>query len=107
MRSAHFVIGLNTASWSISWNASMPNDTRGLEPPMATSGAALVNASATPVSRLVAPGPEAPMHTPGLRITRPHACADSAAACSCRVSMARIPSLMQVASVSSMGPPMM
>src|SRR5437667_427398 len=41
----------------------MPNDTRGLEPPMATSGDALAKASATPVRRFVAPGPEAPMHT--------------------------------------------
>ena len=60
----------------------MPNDTRGLEPPMATSGDALAKASATPVRRFVAPGPEAPMHTPGFRITRPQASADSAAACS-------------------------
>ena len=74
---------------------------------MATSGEALANASATPVRRFVAPGPEAPMHTPGFRITRPQASADSAAACSCRVSINRMPSLMQVASVSSMGPPMM
>ncbi len=48
----------------------MPKDTRGLEPPMATSGAQSVNAVATPVSRFVAPGPEAPMHTPGRRSTR-------------------------------------
>ncbi len=72
---------------------------------MATSGAASVKALATPVTRLVAPGPEQPMATPGRRITRPHAWALSEAACSCRVSMARMPSLMQMASVSSMGPP--
>jgi len=48
----------------------MPKDTRGLEPPMATSGAQSVNAVATPVSRFVAPGPEAPMQTPGRRSTR-------------------------------------
>ena len=42
---------------------------------MATIGAASVNALATPVSKFVAPGPEAPMHTPALRITRPHPCA--------------------------------
>ena len=32
----------------------MPSDTRGLEPPIATSGDALANASATPVSKFVA-----------------------------------------------------
>ncbi len=37
---------------------------------MATSGAQSVNAVATPVKRLVAPGPEQPMQTPGRRITR-------------------------------------
>ena len=73
---------------------------------MATSGAQSVKALATPVARLMAPGPEQPMATPGRRVTRVHACAASAAACSWRVSMARMPSLMQAASVSSIGPPM-
>jgi len=67
---AHFVIGLKTASWSISWNASVSSKTRGLEPPTAIMGAASTNAFATPVTRLVAPGPDAPMHTPGFRVTR-------------------------------------
>ena len=79
---------------------------RGLDPPMAMSGAQSVKAFATPVARLMAPGPEQPMATPGRRVTRVHACAARAAACSWRVSMARMPSLMQAASVSSMGPPM-
>jgi hypothetical protein len=47
------------------------------------------------------------MATPGRCMTRVHACAASAAACSWRVSMHRMPSWMQAASVSSMGPPMM
>ena len=83
----------------------MPRYTRGLAPPMATRGAQSVNAVATPVRRFVAPGPEHPMQTPGRRITRVHACAANEAACSCRWSMARMPSLMQAASVSSIGPP--
>ena len=73
---------------------------------MATIGAQSVNALATPVRRFVAPGPEQPMATAGRRITRVQAWAESAAACSCRVSIARMPSWMQAASVSSMGPPM-
>ncbi len=105
MRSAHLVIGFMIATWSISWKASMPRKTRGLDPPMATSGAQSVKALATPVARLMAPGPEQPMATPGRRVTRVQAWAASAAACSCRVSIARMPSLMQAASVSSMGPP--
>jgi len=99
------VTGRKTATWSISWKASIPRKTRGLDPPIATSGAASVKALATPVKRLVAPGPEQPMQTPGRRVTRDQACAASAAACSCRWSIARMPSAMQAASVSSMGPP--
>jgi hypothetical protein len=72
---------------------------------MATSGAQSVKALATPVTRLVVPGPEQPMQTPGRRVMRVHAWAASAAACSCRVSIARTPSLMHAASVSSIGPP--
>ena len=41
----------------------------------------------------------------GRRVTRDQACAANAAACSWRWSTARIPSEMQAASVSSMGPP--
>ena len=40
--------------------------------------------------QLVAPGPEQPIATPGRRLTRVHAWAASAAACSWRVSIARI-----------------
>ena len=72
----------------------------------ATTGAASVKALATPVTRFVVPGPEQPMQTPGRRVTRAKACAASAAACSCRVSIARMPSWMHAASVSSIGPPM-
>ena len=38
---------------------------------MATSGAQSVKALATPVARLMAPGPEQPMATPGPRHPRP------------------------------------
>ena len=54
----------------------------GLDPPMATSGAASAHALATPVTRLVAPGPEQPMQTPGRCFRRPQAWAMYEAACS-------------------------
>src|SRR5215472_4444642 len=70
-RSDHLVIGLNAATWSISWNAPRPHWLTGLEPPMASSGAQSAQALATPVVRLVVPGPDAAMHTPSLFKTRP------------------------------------
>src|SRR5919199_6690505 len=69
--SAHLVIGLKAATWSISWKAPLPRWLMGAEPPMASSGAASAHALATPVIRLVAPGPEAAMHTPRVFLTRP------------------------------------
>src|SRR5262245_3390897 len=83
----------------------MPSDTRGLEPPMATSGAASVQALATPVRRLIVPGPGDAMHTPGFRVTRVHAWAIIAAACSWWVSIIFAPSWTRALSVSSIGPP--
>ena len=44
----------------------MPSDTRGLEPPIAISGAASIQALATPVSMLSRRAPSAAMQTPGL-----------------------------------------
>src|ERR687886_247274 len=78
--SAHLVIGLKAATWSISWNAPLPRWLSGAEPPMANSGAQSAQALATPVTRFVAPGPEAAMHTPRVFFTRPNAWAIMAAA---------------------------
>ena len=105
MRSAHLVAGRNIDTWSISWKASMPSDTRGLDPPMAISGEASIKALATPVSMLIVPGPDEAMQTPGFLVRRVHAWAIIAAACSWWVSIIFVPSRTSSLSVSSIGPP--
>ena len=74
---------------------------------MASSGAQSAHALATPVTRFVAPGPDAAMHTPSVFFTRPNAWAIIAAACSWRTSMPRRPSSMDAVSAAIIGPPMM
>ena len=74
---------------------------------MASNGAQSAQALATPVTRLVAPGPEAAMHTPSVFLTRPNAWAIIAAACSWRTSMPRSPSSIAADSAAIIGPPMM
>ncbi|MNH15510.1 hypothetical protein D3C79_751240 [compost metagenome] len=56
-------------STSTSWKASVPTAAQATWPLMATSGTESSSASASPVTRLVAPGPEVAMQTP----TRPEA----------------------------------
>ena len=56
---------------SVSWNAPLPIIFWFTCPVMATSGAESMNASAIPVTRFVAPGPEVAMHTPALPVARP------------------------------------
>ena len=55
---------------SISWNASLPIRTPGTLPVIATIGTESRSAVPIPVTRLVAPGPEVPMHTPTRPVTR-------------------------------------
>src|SRR5215471_9111790 len=105
MRSAHLVAGRNIVTWSISWKASIPRETRGLEPPMATIGQQSVQAFATPVSRLMVPGPDDAMQTPGRRLMRDQAWHIIAAACSWCVSIILVPRDTSALSVSSIGPP--
>ena len=73
-----------TSTMGVSWKASVPIMARGTWPVMATSGTESSIASARPVTRLVAPGPEVAMHTP----TRPelfaYPCAANISPCSCR-----------------------
>ena len=56
--------------------------------------------------RLVVPGPDAAMQTPGRFRMRAHAWAIIAAACSCRTSIPRMPSAMVAVSAAIIGPPM-
>ncbi len=96
-----------SSTWSISWNTCRPNCDSGLDPPSATTGQQSISAFAMPVIRLVTPGPDAAMQTEGTCFNRLYAWHMNAAACSCRTSIMRMPCLMQDASASSIGPPMM
>ena len=53
-----------TSTMGVSWKASVPIIARGTWPVMATSGTLSSIASARPVTRFVAPGPEVAMQTP-------------------------------------------
>jgi hypothetical protein len=66
-----FVIGAVTPVVSVSWKASLP--TRSVEtcPVSATRGSESMSASAMPVTRFVAPGPEVARQTPGSPVTWP------------------------------------
>jgi hypothetical protein len=65
------VIGIVMPEMSASWKASVPISPRPTCPVMATTGIESIWASASGVTRLVAPGPEVAMQTP----TLPVACA--------------------------------
>jgi len=67
---------------SVSWKASLPTNSVGTCPVSATIGSESMSASAMPVARLVAPGPEVAKQTPGVPETMPKASAAWAAACS-------------------------
>ena len=62
---------------SASWKASVPIAADGTCPVIATIGTESICASASGVTKFVAPGPEVAMQTP----TRPVACAYPVAAC--------------------------
>ena len=70
MRSAYFTQPRMIAIWSISWNTCRPNWLIGDDPPIATTGQQSTSALATPVTRLVTPGPEAAMQTEGFCSSR-------------------------------------
>ena len=65
------VTGIVMPEMSASWKPSVPMSGRPTCPVIATIGTESICASASGVTRLVAPGPEVAMHTP----TRPVACA--------------------------------
>jgi hypothetical protein len=65
-----FTIGRVMPKMSTSWKASVPIRCVGTWPVMATIGTESRNASAMPVTRLVAPGPLVARHTPTLPVWR-------------------------------------
>jgi hypothetical protein len=71
-RAFHFVIGLNMATTSMCWWDSLCMRSRSAWPVSATSGERSRKASATPVTRFVAPGPRVPRQTPARWVRRPY-----------------------------------
>src|SRR4029453_15760487 len=90
---------------SISWNASVPTIARGTCPVTATSGIESSFASAIPVSRLVAPGPDVPKHTAGRPVARAMPWAMNAAPCSCRARTWRIELARSASYIGRLAPP--
>ena len=78
-----------TSTIGVSWKPSVPMSLRGTCPVMATSGTLSIIASARPVTRLVAPGPEVAMHTPTRPVTLAYPSAAKISPCSCRQSTLR------------------
>ncbi len=70
-RAFHFTTGRMIASRSMYWCDSLCIRSRSDWPVSATSGARSRKASATAVTRLVAPGPSVPRHTPARPVSRP------------------------------------
>ena len=63
------VTGSVMPAMSASWKPSVPIRLDGTCPVMATTGTESMYASASGVTRLVAPGPDVAMHTPGRPVT--------------------------------------
>ncbi len=83
-RAFHFVTGLNIETMSMYWWDSLCIRSTSPWPVSATSGEWSRNASATPVIRLVAPGPSVPRQTPARWVSRPYMSAMYAPPCSWR-----------------------
>ena len=71
-RAFHFVIGFIIETMSMYWWDSLCMRSRSPWPVSATSGERSRNASATPVTRFVAPGPSVPRQTPARWVSRPY-----------------------------------
>ncbi len=71
-RAFHLVIGLKSEMTSMYWWLSLCVRSRSPWPVSATSGERSSQASATAVTRLVAPGPSVPRHTPARWVRRPY-----------------------------------
>ena len=67
----HFVIGWKVSTTSMCWCDSLCMRSRDACPVIATTGLPSMLASATPVIRLVAPGPSVDRQTPALPVSRP------------------------------------
>ena len=79
-----------TSTIGVSWKASVPITLVGTWPVTATIGRLSIFASARPVTRFSAPGPEVAITTPGLPVTRAYPSAAKMPPCSWRGRMVRI-----------------
>ena len=70
-RAFHLVIGRMTSTTSMYWCDSLCIRSRSAWPVRATSGARSRKASATEVTRFIAPGPSVPRQTPARPVSRP------------------------------------
>ena len=80
----------------VSWNASVPIMRRGTCPVIATIGTESSSASARPVTRFVAPGPEVAMQTPTRPVHLAYPSAAKTSPCSWRHNTLRTPVLLFV-----------
>ena len=64
------MIARQTSTIGVSWKASVPMTWVGTWPVIATIGSESILASASPVTRFRAPGPEVAITTPGLPLAR-------------------------------------
>jgi len=80
------VIGIVMPEMSASWKPSVPMSAVPTWPVMATMGTESICASASGVTRLVAPGPDVAMQTPTLPVAWAYPVAACPAPCSCRTS---------------------
>ena len=96
-----------TSTIGVSWNASVPMTLVGTCPVMATIGSESSLASARPVTRFSAPGPEVAMTTPGLPVTRAYPSAAKIPPCSWRGRIVRILSRWRVSAwcIGMLAPP--
>ena len=83
---ANRVTGCIRLMASSDWWVCLKRSSRGTSPPIAITGSPSVVAVASPVTRLVTPGPEVARHTPMRPVSLPKAWAMNAAFCSCRQS---------------------
>lgn len=75
------------STMGVSWKASEPIRRRGTWPVIATIGTESRRASASPVTRLVAPGPEVAMQTPTSPVAFAYPSAAKTSPCSWRQRM--------------------
>jgi hypothetical protein len=96
---AHFVTGFAISTMSTAWNASWCSLDRSACPVMQIIGMESASAVYSPVIMLVPAGPEVPMHTPTLPVTRDQPSAACVPPSSCRTVMCLI-ELFRIAAYS-------